>query len=99
MFDTGNGARVNTISLGGTLSVDAAPDLMDIAPAGNRYLHVAARSQPVERGSALGHWVTPGLGIIRVEQGGRSGVLQAIIRISNVDQGGVERADAHSVGV
>ena len=36
VFDTGSGARVNTFSLHGPLSADAAPDLMDIAPAGNR---------------------------------------------------------------
>ena len=99
VFDTGNGARVNTISLGGTLSVDAAPDLMDIAPAGNRIYTSLRGPNPLSGDPHSATGSTPGLGIIRVEQGGRSGVLQAIIRISNVDQGGVERADAHGVRV
>ena len=42
---------------------------------------------------------TPGLGVIKVTQGGRSGELQAIARISNVDAGGIERADPHAVRV
>jgi hypothetical protein len=42
---------------------------------------------------------TPGLGIIAVQRSGSSGELKAILRISNVDDQGVDRADAHAVRV
>ena len=42
---------------------------------------------------------TPGVGVIRVQQGGRSGELQAIARISNVDAGGIDRADPHGLRI
>ena len=41
---------------------------------------------------------TPGLGIIRVTEGGRNGVLQAIAPVSRIING-VERADPHGIGV
>ena len=37
--------------------------------------------------------------MIRVQQGGRSGDLQAIARISNVDAGGIDRADPHGLRI
>jgi len=43
--------------------------------------------------------LTPGLGVIRVEQAGMSGTLQARLAISNLDGTGVERADPHGVAV
>ena len=41
----------------------------------------------------------PGVGVIDVESGGRRGELRAIARISNVDAGGVDRADPHALRV
>jgi hypothetical protein len=37
--------------------------------------------------------------MIRVQKGGAKGTLQAIFPISNIDSGGVERADPHGVAV
>jgi uncharacterized protein YwbE len=42
---------------------------------------------------------TPGLGVIRLHQDGRKGELVAVHRISNLDAGGVERADPHGIRV
>ena len=42
---------------------------------------------------------TPGLGVINVNRDGSGGELVAVLRISNVDATGVERADAHAVRV
>ena len=72
---------------------------MDIAPAGNRVYTALRGPNPLSGDPHSSTGSTPGLGIIRVEQAGRNGVLQDIIRIFNIDGSGVERADAHGVRV
>ena len=42
---------------------------------------------------------TPGLCVIKVSKSGRSGRIESIRRISNVDAAGVERAVPHALGV
>jgi hypothetical protein len=42
---------------------------------------------------------TPGVGIIHLAQSGQRGNLKTIVRISNVDASGVERADPHGIAV
>ncbi|MBI4469980.1 MAG: hypothetical protein HY650_11740 [Acidobacteria bacterium] len=42
---------------------------------------------------------SPGLGVIPVGEEGRTGSLQAVYRITNLDAGGVERADPHGLAV
>jgi hypothetical protein len=37
--------------------------------------------------------------VVQVEQGGAFGVIKAIVRISNIDATGVERADGHGLRV
>ncbi len=94
-----SGTRVNTVQLSGPLSDDPAPDLVDIAPAGDR-LFVALRGPtPLSGDPHIATGNTPGLGIIDLANGGRTGVLKAIVRVTNVDDTGVERADAHTVRV
>ena len=39
---------------------------------------------------------TPGVGVLKVLQGGRSARFEYIARITNVDMAGVERADVHA---
>ncbi|WP_392436132.1 hypothetical protein ACF3DV_15345 [Chlorogloeopsis fritschii PCC 9212] len=42
---------------------------------------------------------TPGLGIVQVTEGGKSGMVRRIVPISNIDSNNVERADAHGIRV
>jgi hypothetical protein len=42
---------------------------------------------------------TPGLGVVQVRHDGWTGFVKAIAPISNVDLGGVERADAHGIAL
>jgi len=37
--------------------------------------------------------------VIHVRHKGRSGILQAVVPISNIDSSGMESADAHGVAV
>jgi hypothetical protein len=91
--------RVNTVNLAGDLSGDPAPDLVDSSPFGDQ-LFVALRGPtPLSGDPHIATGSTPGLGIIEVDREGRGGRLAAILRITNVDAAGVERADAHAVRV
>lgn len=101
VVDTRADVVVNEFSLAGEESEDPAPDLMDGSPSGNR-VYVALRGTIPLTGNVPGVnnavGSTPGLGIIRVEAGGRRGELQAIAPISHISAG-VERADPHAVRV
>lgn len=101
VVDTAMDRVVNEIELAGAVSPDPAPDLMGIAPPGNRVFATLRGPFPLTgnapaAGNAVG--ATPGVGVIRVEQGGRSGTFQAVARISRMI-GGDERADPHGIAV
>jgi DNA-binding beta-propeller fold protein YncE len=101
VVDTASASVVNEFGLAGPVSSDPAPDLMAIAPAGNRVFAALRGPNPLTANvpginNAVG--ATPGLAIIRVTESGRSGVLQAIAPINHV-VGGVEQADPHGIAV
>lgn len=99
IISTSRRARVNTVHLSGALSSDPAPDLVDAAPSGD-WLFVALRgSTPLSGDPHIATGSTPGLGIIEVGRRGETGSLVAILRVTNVDASGVERADPHAVRV
>ena len=101
VVDTASASVVGEFGLTGAVSADPAPDLMGIAPAGNRVFVALRGPNPLTANvttvdNAVG--ATPGLGIMRVTGSGRTGVFQAIAPISHVI-GGVERADPHGIAV
>lgn len=101
VVDTRTDAIVRDIPLAGPVSSDPAPDLFDIAPAGNRIFAALRGPNPLTGnapgvGNAVG--ATPGLAILHVTAGGANGRLHTVIPVSNV-VGGVERADPHAVKV
>jgi DNA-binding beta-propeller fold protein YncE len=101
VVDTHTDLVVNEFSLISHHSFDPTPDLMGISPDGNR-AYVTLRGPNPLTGNFAGVnnavGITPGLGIIRITEAGRNGVLQAIAPVSHkVD--GVERADPHGIGV
>ncbi len=92
---------VNRFGLAGAVSDDPTPDLLDISPGGNRIFMALRGPNPLSGNNpafnnAAGS--TPGVGVIRVEQGGRGGVFFARVPISRI-VGGVERADPHGLKV
>ena len=101
VVDTSSHAVVNQFSLVGQVSSDPAPDLLDMSP--NRDLVFISLRGPnplTGNNPAFNNSVgsTPGLGIVRVEQGGRKGKFFARVPISHV-VGGIERADPHGLRV
>jgi DNA-binding beta-propeller fold protein YncE len=101
VVDTRRDAVVNEIALAGPLSPDPAPDLMGISPDGKR-VYVSLRGPiPLTANvpgvnNAVGN--TPGVAILRVTGGGRSGRLHAVAPISHL-VGGIETADPHGLAV
>ena len=99
VFSEETGKRVNTIFLAGGLSTDPTPDLADISPSGNRIFVSLRGPTPLSGDPHVTTGSTPGLGVMHVTGGGRNGALAKIVRISNVDASGVERADPHGIRV
>jgi len=99
VFDLTNNARVNTVDITGPLSADPAGDLIDIDPSGNRMFVSLRGPNPLSGDPHVATGSTPGLMVIQMNQGGKNGIVKGIARITNVDAGGVERADGHGVRV
>jgi hypothetical protein len=99
VFSTKTDARVNTVDLVGAASGDPAPDLIDRAPSGNRLFVSLRGPNPLSGDPHVATGSTPGLGIIKVNKGGKDGTLTHVLSITNLDVNGVERADAHGIRV
>lgn len=99
VIETATDEVTGEFSLAGELSDDPSPDLLELSPAGNRVYVTLRGALPLSGDPHASTGSTPGVGVIRVEQGGRSGELQAIARISNIDAAGIERADPHGLRV
>ncbi len=99
ILSTATDQVVGEISLVGKLSDDPSPDLLDVSPRGDR-VYVSLRGKlPLSGDPHVSTGSTPGVGVIEVKHGGRSGRLIEIARIANVDGGGVDRADPHALRV
>lgn len=101
VVDMRTDAVVNEFSLTGRAGGDPTPDLVDISPSGN-HVFVTLRGPNPLTGNAPGVnnavGSTPGVGVIRVLDGGRTGVLEGIARHTHVVNG-VETADPHGLVV
>ncbi|MGH8177348.1 MAG: hypothetical protein ACREV5_13895 [Steroidobacter sp.] len=99
VFHSDTGVHVNTIDLVSSFSQDPTPDLFDLSP--DKQLMFMSLRGPVplsgDPHSSTGG--TPGLLVMKITQAGRHGIVKRVLRISNVDAAGVERADAHGIRV
>ena len=113
VVDTTTDTHVGTFSMVGPHSADPAPELFDLAPNG-KHAFVTLRGPCPATGNiggvnnAVG--TTPGVGVLKVLGGGRTGKLVGIAPINNVDPSIVScapagapasnnRGDAHGVAV
>jgi hypothetical protein len=99
IIEVKSGHWVNTVDLTGLVSDDAAPDLIDRSPWGDR-LFVALRGPvPLSGDPHNARGSTPGLGIIQVTHGGRNGRLMAVVPMTNALQQAGQAPDAHGLRV
>lgn len=99
VLSTSDDAHVGTIALNGPLTDNAAPDLSDVSPSGDLVFVALRGPTPLSGDPHNARGATPGLGVLRVADGGRGGSLVGIVRLSNVGADGVERADPHGLRV
>jgi DNA-binding beta-propeller fold protein YncE len=99
IVDVKRDKRVNTIQLAGPLSADPAPDLVDVAPAGDRMFVALRGSVPLSGDPHNATGSTPGLGILQVVAGGIDGKLLAVVPMTNPNQQPNQSPDAHGLRV
>jgi hypothetical protein len=99
VFSTLTNEREPTLDLKSASAPDPSPDLLDISPAGNRMFISLRGPTPLTGDPHVSTGTTPGVMVMRIEEGGRRGDVIGIVRISNIDAGGVERADPHGIRV
>ena len=90
--------KVSEFSLLSPHSADPTADLLDVSRSGSYVLAALRGPTPLTGDPHASRGTTPGVGLIRVDDVGRSGELVGIARISNV-VGGVELADPHALAV
>lgn len=99
VVDTETDRVVNRIYLPNELSTDPTPDLLMLSPQGKHVFMSLRGPAPLTADPHVSTGKTPGVGVIKVIQGGRHGTFEALAPMSNVDPGGVERADGHALAI
>jgi hypothetical protein len=99
IIEVASGHWVNTVNLAGQVSDDPAPDLVDRSPWGDRLFVALRGSVPLSGDPHNARGSTPGLGIIQVTHGGRSGRLIGVVPMTNAMQQPGQAPDAHGLRV
>jgi hypothetical protein len=99
VIETQTDEVVNEILLAGRVSDDPTPDLLATSPNGSHVFMSLRGPNPLTADPHVSTGSTPGIGVIKVRQGGRGGTFKALAPVTNVDQDGVERADVHALTI
>jgi len=99
VVETGTNTVINELPLAGPASGDPAPDLLSVSPSGEHVFATLRGPNPLTGNApgvnnAVGS--TPGVGVIRVLEGGRRGILEGVARFTQVVDG-VETSDPHGL--
>jgi hypothetical protein len=81
----------------GHFSPDPTPDLLVLSPQGTHMFMSFRGPNPLSGDPHVSTGATPGVGVLKITEGGRNGVFEAIAPMSNKDSGGIERADGHAL--
>lgn len=99
VVDTATDATANRIPLTPGPSSDPTPDLLMTSPNGSHVFASLRGPNPLTADPHVSTGSTPGVGVVKVLAGGRSGRFERVVPVSNVDAGGVERADVHALAI
>lgn len=83
----------------GHFSADPTPDLLFLSPEGTHMFMSFRGPNPLSGDPHVSTGATPGVGVLKITEGGKNGTFEAIAPMSNKDLGGVERADGHALWV
>jgi hypothetical protein len=70
---------------------------MVLSPEGTHMFLTFRGPNPLSGDPHVSTGATPGVGVLKIIANGRDGRFEAIAPMSNMDAGGVERADAHAI--
>lgn len=87
----------NFIYLAGDVSDDPTPDLVAVSPNGSHAFLSLRGPNPLTADPHVSTGSTPGVGVVKVTEGGRNGIFESVAPVSNIDAAGVERADVHAM--
>jgi YVTN family beta-propeller protein len=99
VVDTTTDQVVNRIPLEGRVSADPTPDLLAVSPNGSHAFMSLRGPVPLTADPHVSTGSTPGVGVLKITAGGRSGVFEGRAPVSNVGADGIERADVHAMAV
>jgi DNA-binding beta-propeller fold protein YncE len=99
VVDTATDTVVNRIPLTPGPSPDPTPDVLATSPNGSHVFMSLRGPNPLTGDPHVSTGATPGVGVMKVRAAGRSGAFESITRVTNVDAGGVERADLHALAI
>ena len=97
VVDTATDQLIGTIYLASPASADPTPDLMATAPNGSHVFMSLRGPNPLTADPHVSTGATPGVGVMKVTESGRNGSVEGVARVTNIDAGGVERADVHAL--
>ncbi|HET6754422.1 MAG TPA: hypothetical protein VFH23_10795 [Jiangellaceae bacterium] len=97
VFDAVTGVRVATVGLTSRFSADPTPDLFAISPDRKWFFLSTRGPNPLSGDPHASQGTDPGMLIVRLSDPATSGEVRGLVRISNLDAAGVERADAHGI--
>lgn len=99
VFEVSSGSHVRTVDVAGAASSNPTPDLGALSPTGNRMFLSTRGPNPLTGSPHAAVGDSPGLMVVRVTNGGANGQVVGIVRITNFDGAGIERADPHGIAV
>ena len=99
VIDTATDEVVETVPLAGPVSDDPTPDLVAVSPNGSHAFLSLRGPAPLTADPHVSTGSTPGVGVLKVTESGRSAVFESVARVSNVDGMGIERADVHAMTI
>jgi DNA-binding beta-propeller fold protein YncE len=99
VVDTATDTVVNTIPLVMSFADDPTPDLLAMSLNGSHAFMSLRGPNPLTADPHVSSGTTPGVGILKVLQGGRSARFEGVAQVSNIDSAGAERADVHAMTV
>jgi hypothetical protein len=99
VVDTATDTVVNRVPLTPGRSPDPTPDVLAISRTGATSSCSLRGPNPLTGDPHVSTGATPAIGMMKVRASGRSGAFESITRVTNVDAGGVERADVHALAI
>ena len=99
VVDTATDAVVNRIPLETGFAPDPTPDLLAVSPNGSHGFMSLRGPNPLTADPHVSTGSTPGVGVLKILEGGRDARFESVAPVTNVDAAHVERADVHAMTI